>query len=97
MYSFHFELKVIELLTLIFELGIKYLSPNSVTYRVTDEGNGFNYREVHALNLTNEFVREHGRGIMLAESIFDKVEYNEIGNSVLLTIFFLETKGKMDL
>jgi anti-sigma regulatory factor (Ser/Thr protein kinase)/PAS domain-containing protein len=73
------------------------LSPNFVTYRVTDEGNGFNYRDVHALNSSKEFVREHGRGIMLAESIFDKVEYNEIGNSVLLTIFFLETKGKMDL
>jgi anti-sigma regulatory factor (Ser/Thr protein kinase) len=70
------------------------LNHNQVSYRVTDEGNGFSYIELQKKSEDKELVREHGRGIMLAESIFDKVEYNTMGNSVLLTIFFEETKEK---
>lgn len=70
------------------------LNDKEVKYRVTDEGNGFSYKELQKKSLDTEQVREHGRGIMLAESIFDKVEYNNVGNSVLLTIIFEETKER---
>lgn len=67
---------------------IKYnLTDQFVSYHITDEGNGFNYKELMMKAFANQSLgREHGRGIMLAENIFDTVEYQGNGNSVFLKV-----------
>ncbi len=62
------------------------LNPVKVVYRITDEGNGFDWAKI--LNNTsrdaNEQLLAHGRGISLAQSIFDSITFNEKGNRVTL-------------
>lgn len=62
-------------------------SGNSLTYRIADEGNGFNWRTLLA--------RRHdmcgsetanGRGIFLTRSFFPSLAYNERGNEVTITV-----------
>lgn len=65
------------------------LTQNGVSYHITDEGDGFDYQELMMKAFANQALgREHGRGIMLAENIFDKVEYLGKGNSVFLQLDF---------
>lgn len=56
-----------------------------VIYRITDQGNGFDHKAMieKAKNI-NDTMEAHGRGITMAESIFDTVKYNNKGNQVLL-------------
>ncbi len=68
-------------------ITIEYtLKPDSVKYRITDDGDGFNYTEiidqVKAKNETEMLA--HGRGIIMTLNIFDTVLFNEKGNSVTL-------------
>ncbi|WCL47623.1 ATP-binding protein [Leptospira sp. GIMC2001] len=71
------------------------LTDHYVSYLISDEGNGFDYKELMMKASANQSLgREHGRGIMLAENIFDSVEYQGKGNSVYLKVNFSETKGK---
>jgi len=57
-----------------------------ITYKVVDEGKGFNWRE--APNpLEGEGVEaRHGRGILMARHSFDSMEYNEKGNEVTVRL-----------
>jgi anti-sigma regulatory factor (Ser/Thr protein kinase)/PAS domain-containing protein len=65
------------------------LTDEQVAYEVTDEGEGFNYKELKLKAHANQSLgREHGRGIMLAENIFDEVEYLGKGNAVRLLVRF---------
>lgn len=52
---------------------------------VKDQGKGFNYKELPNLNDPDTFLSSHGRGIFLASLYFDKVEFKDPGNTVLLT------------
>lgn len=61
------------------------VSEDRAVYRVTDRGPGFDHRSFMAgLNDPEHLSLEHGRGLMMALSAFDSVEYNERGNQVKL-------------
>ena len=66
------------------------LGPERVAYRITDEGEGFDYEAylTDASAIENSLNETHGRGIILARSVFDEVRYNRKGNQVLLVINF---------
>ncbi|MCE9500326.1 MAG: ATP-binding protein [Leptospira sp.] len=75
------------------------LNSERVAFRITDEGNGFDHRrmmtktpaEINALNLG------HGRGIFMAKSIFDRIQYNSKGNQVVLLKYFKEPEFSRNL
>jgi anti-sigma regulatory factor (Ser/Thr protein kinase)/PAS domain-containing protein len=61
------------------------LSPVKVVYRITDQGKGFDFKTAYRKSKqVSEDVKAHGRGMMMALSVFDKVSYNKAGNSVTL-------------
>ncbi len=61
------------------------ISPVKAVYRITDSGNGFDHKNIAKKTAeANEEMLAHGRGVLMAESVFDKVVYNDKGNSVTL-------------
>ncbi len=58
-----------------------------VVYIITDEGKGFNYKNFteSIMEESNDNFLAHGRGIRMTQSAFDEVNYNNIGNQVILT------------
>ncbi len=68
------------------KIKIEYkIDSSRVQYRIEDEGNGFDFRNVFEnANKANIEMRSHGRGILMAKNIFDRIEYNKKGNQVLL-------------
>jgi len=62
------------------------LNRSAVRYTVTDQGNGFNFREILDTapeNMNDRFLL-HGRGIFMARGIFDEIEYRDEGRTVTL-------------
>jgi serine/threonine-protein kinase RsbW len=57
-------------------------SHDEIVIRVTDEGTGFDPRDVPDPTTPTNRRRVHGRGIFLIRQLMDRVEYNERGNSV---------------
>jgi PAS domain S-box-containing protein len=58
-------------------------------YVIIDEGNGFDHQSfMKEENLANQVMLPHGRGILMARSIFDEIVYNETGNEVTLVKHF---------
>ncbi|EMJ85948.1 7TM diverse intracellular signaling domain-containing protein [Leptospira meyeri] len=57
-----------------------------VAYRITDEGRGFDHKKhmEKSLEEMNEAHVQHGRGILMTKSVFDRIEYNDRGNQVSL-------------
>jgi len=51
--------------------------------KVTDMGKGFDVKKASEKS-EDDLLKLHGRGIMIAKMYFDKIEYNEKGNSVKL-------------
>ena len=49
-------------------------------------GPGFDYKRImdRVRNEVNQHELSHGRGIIMTQAVFDKVEYNKKGNQVLL-------------
>lgn len=66
------------------------LSPRRVLFLIRDEGDGFDHRAMRARKLEDldAELSSHGRGIMMTESAFDRVRYNERGNQVVLIKYF---------
>jgi PAS domain-containing protein len=64
-----------------------------VIYVIEDQGNGFNYRKAleRAQEANNEELA-HGRGLVMAMGIFDKIKFNEKGNRVQLLRKFRKTE-----
>ncbi|XDD43728.1 7TM diverse intracellular signaling domain-containing protein [Leptospira sp. WS60.C2] len=60
-----------------------------VAYRITDEGRGFDHKKhmEKSIDEMNESHVQHGRGILMTKSVFDRIEYNEKGNQVSLIKF----------
>jgi len=58
-----------------------------LTYRIADEGKGFNWKtrvaSCHDVCPTGD---ASGRGIFLAHSFFPDISYNDKGNEVILTV-----------
>jgi serine/threonine-protein kinase RsbW len=63
-----------------------HLTPQAITIRVTDEGNGFDPDDVPDPTLPGNRQRGGGRGIFLIHKLMDRVEYNERGNSVTMVL-----------
>lgn len=63
-----------------------YFDATKVIYRITDMGPGFDYHKImdRVKNEVNQQELSHGRGIIMTQAVFDKVEYNNKGNQVLL-------------
>jgi CheY-like chemotaxis protein len=58
-----------------------------ILVRITDEGKGFDYKKY--LNMSDDTILErlempNGRGILVAKTFFDSIEYDNGGSSVLL-------------
>ncbi|EMY70462.1 7TM diverse intracellular signaling domain-containing protein [Leptospira vanthielii] len=57
-----------------------------VAYRITDEGRGFDHKKQmeKTIDEMNEAHQQHGRGILMTKSVFNRIEYNDRGNQVSL-------------
>jgi anti-sigma regulatory factor (Ser/Thr protein kinase) len=55
-------------------------------FTVTDEGNGFNVEELRKKMRAQDVFSQHGRGIMLAQSIASSLDFNDKGNQVKITV-----------
>ncbi|MDZ4726881.1 MAG: ATP-binding protein [Leptospira sp.] len=68
------------------------LTPEAVTYLITDEGKGFDH--INMIKLAGESIEKnisHGRGIFMTLNTFDIVRYNQTGNEVFLSKSFKQT------
>ncbi|HSJ26266.1 MAG TPA: ATP-binding protein [Longimicrobiales bacterium] len=62
------------------------LTPEEIKVQVTDEGRGFDPDAVLDPTLPANRVRPGGRGIYLIRQLMDRVEFNELGNSITMTL-----------
>ncbi|HNL52949.1 MAG TPA: ATP-binding protein [Turneriella sp.] len=60
------------------------IDAQKIAFRITDEGKGFDHRSMIAKLRDERNETAHGRGIVMTLQEFDKVRYNEKGNSVVL-------------
>lgn len=78
------------------EVEIDYsLTSDRVVYRVTDQGDGFDHGLMlrDGEDITDGNNLPHGRGIKIAMEVFDRVVYNDKGNSVMLVKYFGKAAG----
>ena len=63
-----------------------FFDETKVIYRITDMGPGFDYQKImdRVKNEVNQQSLSHGRGIIMTQAVFDRVEYNNKGNQVLM-------------
>lgn len=57
-----------------------------IRLEVTDDGPGFDPREVPDPTLPDGLARPIGRGLFLIRSLADQVEFNERGNTIWMTL-----------
>ncbi|MGV3667895.1 MAG: 7TM diverse intracellular signaling domain-containing protein [Leptospira bouyouniensis] len=72
------------------KVKIEYsFSSEFVAFRITDEGRGFDHKKhmEKSIDDMNEAHVQHGRGILMTKSVFDRIEYNDKGNQVSLIKF----------
>ena len=55
---------------------------------VSDEGDGFNWQDIHDPTEEENVKTPHGRGIFIVRSLMDEVSFNEKGNSVCLVKYY---------
>ncbi len=60
------------------------LTPERLSYRIADEGEGFDWRALPAHGNPEELLAGSGRGITVARLCMDEVVFNERGNEVLI-------------
>jgi len=56
-----------------------------ITFRIKDEGSGFDYEKYKDGKMARQVTAIHGRGILITSVNMDKMSYNAIGNEVTLT------------
>jgi FixJ family two-component response regulator len=61
------------------------LSPTGVSYRIKDQGRGFDWRSLAEDAKPGDLLRESGRGILLCKLFMDEVVYNKSGNEVRIS------------
>jgi len=68
------------------KIEVEYkLTSGEVSYRIRDDGNGFDHRAVLGRSPDGKTQElSHGRGLILVVDCFDQVEFNEVGNEVRL-------------
>ncbi len=62
------------------------LAEETIRLQVTDDGPGFNPREVPDPTAPGALGRPIGRGLFLIRNLADRVEFNEQGNSIWMTL-----------
>lgn len=60
------------------------LSPDSVRFRVDDEGEGFNYAELPDPTDPEHIDTASGRGVLLIRSFMTHAQFNPKGNSLIM-------------
>ncbi len=58
------------------------ITPTSFTCEITDEGPGFDWRSLPDPRDPENLFKPHGRGIILMANYFDRMTFNEQGNSI---------------
>ncbi len=61
------------------------LKDNRLVIKVTDEGKGFNPKEIPDPTRPENIEAINGRGIFLMQKLADEIEFNKKGNSVTMT------------
>ena len=66
------------------KITVEYsVSPAKAVFRITDQGNGFDSKAFEkTIRDAKENLNLQGRGILMALRTFDKISYNDRGNSV---------------
>ena len=66
------------------------INPTQISFRITDEGEGFDHKKMMRKETNDKSLENlgHGRGLIMTRDFFDKIEYNEKGNSVYLVKYF---------
>jgi len=74
------------------------LNEKILKYTITDEGKGFDHKALMKKfnDIANENFLTHGRGISMALSIFDEINYNDKGNEVTLIKIIENSKKIVD-
>jgi serine/threonine-protein kinase RsbW len=62
------------------------LSESAIRLEVTDDGPGFNPGDVPDPTLPDGLARPIGRGLFLIKSLADRVEFNQQGNTIWMTL-----------
>ncbi len=62
------------------------LEPNSVHFQITDEGSGFDTDSIPDPTDPENLLRPSGRGLLLIQAFMDEVEFNDVGNSVRMSM-----------
>ena len=70
------------------------LNRKRVIYEISDEGDGFNHHSMLNRSPDNpeNLMLTHGRGLLVITSAFDRVEFNEKGNRIVLVKNFDQTR-----
>ena len=55
---------------------------NQYTFRITDEGEGFDYETIPDPTMAENIENPHGRGVFLMRHLADSVEYSNNGSTV---------------
>lgn len=71
------------------------LNAEKISYTIRDEGNGFDHKKFFKIKIKslNQQMLQHGRGILITRSVFDKIVYNEKGNEVHLVAYLKKNTG----
>jgi len=64
------------------------VTPTYAFFRVEDQGEGFKWEEYENVTSCKLSFEESGRGIIMANSIFDELRYNDAGNIVSMRKIF---------
>lgn len=62
------------------------LTEQTIRLEVTDDGPGFDPQEVPDPTLPDGLARSIGRGLFLIRSLADRVEFNDQGNTIWMTL-----------
>lgn len=69
-----------------------YTDRKKYEWTITDEGEGFNWKNIPDPTDQKHILELNGRGIFISKFLFDKVEYAGKGNIVIATKFISEEK-----
>ena len=64
--------------------------PNHTTFRITDDGEGFDWRSLKDPNKGGMALSLHGRGVALTRDMTSDLTYNDRGNSVQFSFYHQE-------
>jgi len=60
------------------------VTPTSFSCEITDEGPGFDWQSLPDPRDPENLFKPHGRGIILMANYFDRVTFNQQGNSITM-------------